>query len=239
MNHLFNAILRIRSVFHFIIFVALIFHTESAKAQLSSWYEPSVAVSSGLNFSGNMAEESAVWFRNAVRFTKGEASPGFFCVNLGYAHRSYLLDYYSPALDASSFGNVYRNAFVLQIGAEYRLRNIRKLRKVLQPFAGVYFQRHFYKVSDDVQEAREHFKLDGYKIALRQVVFEIGSEVVSAKWPRFYFSFQIEPTIFTTQFGSEGYEVITDKATSETQTLNIYYNHKEYPCARLFLGVRF
>lgn len=226
-------------VCRFIFFVTLVFHAESAKAQLSSWYEPGVAVSSGLNFSGNMAEESAVWFRNAVRFTSGETSPGFFCVNLGYAHRSYLLDYYSPVLESSSSGNVYRNAFVLQLGAECRLRNIRKLRKVLQPFAGVYFQRHFYKVSEDVQEARAHFKLDGYEIALRQVVFEIGSEVVSAKWPRFFFSFQIEPTFLTTQFGSEGNVLITDKLTSETQTVDIFYKHKEYPCARLFLGVRF
>lgn len=228
------------NTYRFLIVCTLLVHsTTSAWAQLSSWYEPGIAVSSGLSFSGNMAEESAVWLRNGVRITKGESSPLYICANLGYARRSYLLDYYSPLLEPTSSGITYRNAFVLQFGPEIRFKNIRKLRKVMHPYAGMYFQRQFYRLSEDDKVAREYFKLDGYDFAVRQILLEVGTEFVSEKWPRFYFSFQIEPTFLAPSFGGEGYVTITDKQTSETQKVDIYYRHKELPCVRLFLGMRF
>lgn len=211
----------------------------SAWAQLSSWYEPSIAISSGLSFSDKMAEESAVWFRNSVRITRGESSPLYVCANFGYAHRSYLLDYYSPLLEPSASGITYRNAFVLQLGLEVRFKNIRKLRKVMHPFAGVFHQQQFYRLSNEDQAAREYFKLDGYKLSLWQIVLEVGSDFVFEKWPRFYFSFQIDPAFFNRSWGREGYVTITDKYSSETQKYDIYYHHQELPCVSLFLGMRF
>lgn len=232
-----NVNLRIHSLL--ITCLLLVFSGPYAAGQISSWYEPGIAVSSGLNFTGNMAAESAVWFRNSVRFTRWESSPLYICVNLGYAHRAYSLDYYSPLLESSSSGITYRNAFALQFGAEVRLKNIRKLRKVMHPFAGIYFQRQFYRLSDDDKLAREHFNLDGFKFAMNPFVFEAGSEFVSEKWPRFYFSFQIEPAPRAQSFGAQKTVTITNKQTSETTTVDAYYRLKELSCVRLFLGMRF
>ncbi len=81
--------------------------------------------------------------------------------------------------------------------------------------------------------------MDGYKIAIRQIVLEVGTEFVSEKWPKFFFSLQYEPRFLTTQLGSAGYVSITDEQNNEIEKVDVYYRHKELPCVRLCLGIKF
>lgn len=200
-----------------------------ARAQLSKWYEPGIAVSSDLNFSDNLAHESALWIRNSIR----PVDCFYICLNLGYAHRSYSLDYLSPTIGEFS-GNLFRNAFVIQPGFEYRFQNIRKLRKTLHPFIGLYLQRQFFKVPDKDKNAREYFQVDKIPFAVRQGVLEVGTEFVTKKWPRFYFSVQVEPSFLSKGFGIE--KVRTE---NENQDDTYFYFHvKEQSCCRLLLGIR-
>ena len=53
----------------------------------------------------------------------------------------------------------------------------------MHPYAGMYFQRQFYRLSEDDKVAREYFKLDGYDFAVRQIILEVGTEIVwVAQW---------------------------------------------------------
>lgn len=207
----------------FLFFCVLVFKAELyAKAQFSTRYEPSFAISSGLNFSGNLAEESAVWIRNSVRFTSEEVFPGYICLNLGYSHRSYLVEYNSTTLGYIK-EQKYRNSFVIQGGAEMRFRNIRKLRKSIQPHLGIYFQYYLTKIRID----EDVDFIDNADYDFGQVVFEIGSEFVFDRWPRMYFSIQIEPHLSETRIW------MIDNSG------NISYDHKEPACHRMVLGIRF
>lgn len=210
-----------------LVLAGLFFNEIHSNAQISRWYEPGFAVMSGLSFSDKYAEESSFLFRNCFRFTGGDANPGYFNISLGYSHRSYTLDYAISGEDPY-LGNVYRNAFVAQAGMEVRMQNIRKLRKYLHPYVGFVFQRHFNKIKGVEKEIQDYFQLD-YNPPLRNFFLEVGSELVTEQWPRFYFSFQYETPLTLTSYGV--------KPSNETNP-SIYYFHDEQPCFRLVLGIR-
>lgn len=199
----------------------------SAYGQISRWYEPGVAISNGVSFNDNYAQESAIWFRNGVRFL------GSFCAiaNLGYAHRSFGLDYFIPTV-GEHHGPVFRDAFVLQLGIQARATNLRKIRKYMHPFLGFYFQRHFFS-QDSGQRAVEEY-LQAPKLIPREIVFEVGSDFLSSSFSKFFFSLQLEP------FSATGTDFDGTMAIDRNEdAVDIYYHYKELPCWRIAVGIHF
>lgn len=187
-------------------------------AQISSLYEPGISVSSGFHLSEKMASETSVMTNNLFRLNDIICA----CIDLGYSHRSYYLFYDVPSIGYSDTW-MNRDAFVLELGFQARLTNIRKLRKVMHPFIGVYAQRHFYEVHGVDKELHEYFGFKKPKV--RFITFEIGTELITQRYPHFIIGLRGDLPVMNTLilFSPDFYQ----------------YKRKEYWCMKLLVGIRF
>lgn len=218
----------------------LLVNNNSARAQLSTWYEPGIAVSSALCFSDKFAHESAVWLQNS--FCIGRQFPIYPSINLGYARRrSYQLEYSYDSeqvddaivekLPAEIFylfkeysGVVTRNVFILQVGVQAKFWKIRKLRKTMHPFIGMYLQSQFGKIPD----------VDPYSLPKshrHSIVFDFGTDLMCEKWPKLFISIQVNT-------GGGMSNLNRQVIIGDNPPIDTYYFRKELPCLRLVVGIK-
>ena len=213
--------------------MALIFAFSPSHAQFVFRYQPSLALTTSVNFGDQNAQESSIMLRNSFRFLSIDP-PTLVCLGLGYARRSYLLEYSIPNYGTRE-GNAIRDAFVLQAGLEMRFNNIRKIRHYMYPYLGSHVQWQFYKLPEDDRGARRMMGIEGMKISPFHHLFEIGCGF-PGKGVTFYFALQAElPFLYTVVEANGEFH----SSSSDSDTMILRYCWKDYTCTKLLVGIRF
>ena len=194
-------------------------------------YHPSLALSSGLSFSRQMASETSILLRN--EFTLKDSRIGSFCpiVGIGYSNRAYFLQYHSADVDPFS-GPVYMQSAVLEVSLLMRFTSWRKLRRIMIPYVGVNSFRFLSKSIS--QEEKQFFErvdpkyseiVNGVRNPHTYFSIETGVELVRNGWPRLCMSIIWELPIPT--------KVGLGKPDS-----SFYFEHSSLYCPRIVVGLR-
>ena len=216
-----------RSLYLCIIVLLFLIGQIPASAQLLGRYQPGVFVASGVVFNERFANESSIFLKNDLVLYSQEGLAGVLCLNIGYARRSYKLDYLIPELGESVVPGI-RNALSIQSLALLQFTSIPKIRKNSIPYCGFGIQAQF---SNTIGAEREVLDFFGFKKRNPvSLLFEIGTSFVTHNWPRFFTSLQFE-----LPGTSQGYfENVHDPETGEV--CHFRYNWKDLPCIRLIIG---
>lgn len=194
-------------------------------------YHPSFALSSGLGFTNNMANETSFLLRN--EFVIKDTGISSFCpiVGIGYSSRTYKLQYQTPGIDYFS-GPVYMDAAVLEVSLLIRLTSWRKLRKTMIPFLGFNTFR-FLSKSTSTEEENFWGRVDSsysggiknYRSPHTYFSIETGMEFVKNGWPRLCLSILWELPI-PTEYGIGNPDSV------------FYFRHSSMFCPRFVVGIR-
>lgn len=195
-------------------------------------YHPIFALSSGLGFSNNMANETSFMLRN--EFANKESDFGTFCpiVGLGYTNRTYHLEYSADGMDPFS-GPVHMRSLALEVSALFRFSAWRKVRKTVIPYVGANTFRLLSKknVSAEEKSFLSHVGIDNdslNKLRSRPLFFslETGVELVGKGWPRMNVSIIWELPMARTR---SGFTMNEKNGSYFSSSLN---------CPRLVVGLR-
>lgn len=194
-------------------------------------FHPSLALSSGLGFSSNMANETSIMLRS--EFTIKNNNIGDFCpiIGIGYTGRTYSLKYHSPGIDSFS-EPVFMHSPVLEVSILMRLTSWRKLRRRMIPYIGI---NSFRFLSKSISKEEKAFfdqvdpsyseSISNYRSPHTYFSIETGVELVRSRWPRLCLSILWELPI-PTEFG------LGDP------TGKVYFRHASMFCPRLVIGLR-
>lgn len=202
-------------------------------------YHPIFALSSGLGFGNNMANETSFMLRN--EFATKESDIGTFCpvIGLGYTNRTYHLEYSADGISPFS-GPVNMRSLAFEFSLLFRFSAWRRVRKTVVPYVGVNTFRLISKkeVSADEKAFFFHIGIDNDlldKFRPKPLFFslETGAELVWKKWPRVNVSIVWELPVARTQTSIS--ESLTGDTVEETKTI---YSRSFHNCPRLVVGLR-